>query len=451
MDYKQTLDYLFTATPMFHREGAAAYKPGLQTVSALSGLFGSPHAKLRCIHVAGTNGKGSTAHTLAAILQAAGLRVGLFTSPHLLDFRERIRVDGAMIPQADVVSFTESFRRRGAELQPSFFELTTVMAFDYFARQHVDIAVIETGLGGRLDSTNIITPILSVITNISLDHTSLLGPTLAHIAAEKAGIIKRGVPVVIGEHHPETAPCFTAKAAREQAPLTFARDAFQEFRTSRAFRDGTERLVIETPRFGRIEGELTGDCQQLNARTVLAAVTALTDSCGLDIGSEAVREGFANVRALTGLMGRWTTLATRPLTICDTGHNPGGWEIIAPQIARHPGRKHIVAGFVADKDVAAVIALMATIPDATFHFTAPSTPRALAPAELHRLAAQAGISGTVSPTVGQAYGKALAEVVDKGSEMIFVGGSNFLVADLLACDGLDFDQHLLGQLPHRNG
>lgn len=439
MDYSETIDFLYAQMPMFHREGASAYKPGLERVKRLSAMFGNPHKDMRFIHVAGTNGKGSTAHTLAAILQAQGLKIGLFTSPHLLDFRERIRVNGLMISKDEVVDFTERFRNGGCGCGPSFFELTTVMALDHFKRHEVDVAVMEVGLGGRLDSTNIITPLLSVITNISMDHTSLLGNTLESIASEKAGIIKEGVPVVVGESSGGVRACFAERSAVLHAPISFADDSLQVRSASRS--EGVIRYMTED--YGVVEGELTGECQLANTRTVLEAVRVLGVRCGLPIRAEAVRRGFRHVCNMTGLMGRWMKVSDKPPVYCDTGHNPGGWQYIARQLAEYRGLKRVVIGFVNDKDVRSVLEILGRVGNLCCYFTQPSTPRALPVDSLHESAAAAGLQGTRFGTVAEAYKKALADTADKEHEMIFVGGSTFVVADLLGGDCLDFNQHLL--------
>lgn len=428
MTYQETVEFLFGQLPMFQREGAAAYKPGLETVAALAAAFGNPHENLKVIHVAGTNGKGSTAHTIAAILQAAGYSVGLFTSPHLLDFRERIRVNGEMVSREEVVSFVDRCRKMDLGIRPTFFELSTVMAFDCFSRSKVDFAVIEVGLGGRLDSTNIVRPVLSVITNISLDHTSLLGHTEQEIAFEKAGIIKPGIPVVVGESDGVVRDCFASIAAERGAPVTYA-DESGEIVTSERRNEG---LVYSTRSFGIVRGELTGDCQINNARTILEAVKILNEMEGLDLSAEHICAGMGNVCRLTGLMGRWMQLCDAPLTVCDTGHNPGGWDYLAPQIARHDGRKHVVIGFVNDKDVDTVLEKLTRIENVGFYFTQPSTPRRMPSAELQKKAAAFGLSGEAFDSVDAAVEKALAEVVDKGSEMVFIGGSTFVVADYLS-------------------
>lgn len=427
MTYQETLDYLFTQLPVFQHQGQSAYKPGLDTARSLSALFGNPHESLRCIHIAGTNGKGSTAHTLAAVLQHAGYRTGLFTSPHLIDFRERIRIDGRMIGRDEVIDFTERWINSGSELRPSFFELTTIMAFEWFARNKVDVAVIEAGLGGRLDTTNIIMPDLSVITNISLDHTALLGDTPSAIAVEKAGIIKDGVPVVVGEAQGEVRDVFVRRAAEMSAPIEFAEDNAQ-FSNARLCSDGWHYYGTA---FGDIRGELSGDCQQLNAATVLCALRHLR-GIGYKVNDEDVAHGFAHVTADTGLMGRWMKLGDSPLTVCDTGHNIGGWQYIAHRLKAYRGVVHLILGFVSDKDVSGILRLVKTVAEAgslKLYLTRASVERAMTARQLALLAAEQGLRGDILPDVPSAYKKALAGA-GKG-DMIFVGGSTFVVADLL--------------------
>ena len=426
MTYQEATDYLFSQLPVFEHTGASAYKPGLERTLALSAAFGNPHRRLnRVIHVAGTNGKGSTCHTLAAMLQTHGYRVGLFTSPHLVDFRERIRVNGEMIPESEVIDFVERFRAMRADVAPSFFELTTILAFEYFASQNTDYNIIEVGLGGRLDSTNIVDPQLCVITNISLDHTDLLGDTPEKIAAEKAGIIKPGVPVVIGEAEGDVKRVFARIAREKDAPICFASDD-NEILSAEPTAAG---IRYATRSFGRFTGELSGSCQPKNMSTVLSAVRQLILS-GAGLTAEDVSRGALSVGALTGLAGRWMTLGRQPLTICDTGHNPGGWTYLSEQLKTLPGRRHIIIGFVADKDVSQVLRLLADSGlDARFYFTAPRSHRRLAPGELQRLAAEAGIEGECCDTVVDAYKKSLAEA-GKG-DSIFIGGSNYLIGELL--------------------
>lgn len=414
MNYQEACDWLFSQTAVFEREGASAYKPGLDTIRTLCAGLGNPHKKYPTIHVAGTNGKGSTASLLAAVLQSAGCRTGLYTSPHLVDFRERIRVDGEMIPRREVVDFVDRFRESPSGLHPSFFELTTALAFDWFARQRVDVAVIEVGLGGRLDSTNIITPCVSIITNISLDHTGLLGSTVAEIAAEKAGIIKAGVPVVIGEaSDPSVRAVFEQTAARVGAPLHFAQPI-----EAVAQPDGTWFY----PQIGA-RGALRGAFQPQNAATVLAALPFCPP-----VSAEAVRRGFADVESLTGLRGRLTLLESEPLKIVyDTGHNPGAWRWLGDELRRLPRPLTVVCGFAADKDVDSILAMMPG--DATYVFARPSSPRGLPAEELARKGAAAGLHGEAVADVKQALARARAITAPGGS--VFIGGSNFLIADLL--------------------
>lgn len=422
MDYKQTIDYLFNQLPVFQNKGAGAYKPGLDTVTALAAMFGEPHKRLKTIHVAGTNGKGSTAHTLAAVLQSAGYKTGLFTSPHLLDFRERIRIDGKMIGEDEVTTFVESYLSRADGLQPSFFELTTVMAFDHFARHGVDIAVIEVGLGGRLDSTNIITPLLSVITNISLDHTALLGNTIELIAGEKAGIIKPGVPVVIGEDS-GVRDVFSAKVGETGSEIIFAED--------RAMFDGIVKtplsITYKSTPWGDIEGELTGDCQTKNTTTILTALKKLSE-LGVKFTAGDVMRGFSRVCSLTGLTGRWFKVSDEPLTICDTGHNPGGWQYLSQQLRDVKSRLHMVIGFVNDKDVSSILGMMPG--DARYYFVRPSVERGLDANTLKNKALTHKLEGRAFDSVAEGYEKALSEAEE--GDMIFVGGSTFVVADLLS-------------------
>ena len=421
-DYNEAIEFLYTSMPMFQRVGASAYKPGLDTVKLLDDKFGNPHLKYRSIHIAGTNGKGSTAHTLAAILQSAGYRVGLYTSPHLVDFRERIRVNGAMISHEAVVDFVKRYRAMSLDCLPSFFELTMTMAFEYFAKENVDIAVIETGLGGRLDSTNIITPILSIITNISFDHTAFLGDTLTAIASEKAGIIKSRIPVVIGEAKGDVREVFKQKATQQNSPIFFAEDNMT-FKNVETLNDG---LLYRGTLYGDIVGELMGDCQPKNAATILTALPLL-EKCGIEISVEAVREGFANVGNITGLMGRWMTLQRNPHVVCDTGHNVGGWEYISRRLHSVDGTLHMVIGFVNDKDVSHILEMMPK--SAKYYFTNASIERAMQASQLAEIASKCGLKGEVYHTVADAYNEALSK--SSPSDTIFVGGSTFVVADFL--------------------
>jgi dihydrofolate synthase/folylpolyglutamate synthase len=424
MNYKETIKYLYESVPMFQKVGGSAYKEGLSNTIELDNHFGNPHRSFRTIHVGGTNGKGSCSHTLAAILQSAGYRVGLYTSPHLVDFRERIRVNGEMVSEEYVVNFVENNRQLFDSLSLSFFELTTALAFRYFADAKVDVAVIEVGLGGRLDCTNIITPDLSVITNISFDHVQFLGDTLAKIASEKAGIIKSGIPVVIGEVVPETREVFVSTATEKGAPITLAEEN-QQIESYR-FTDG--HLVYQTKSFGELRGELGGYCQTKNTNTILNAVLQL-QKAGYNITDKNVHEGFANVCELTGLMGRWQKVGDKPLMVCDTGHNIGGMEYITKQLAAVNCRQlRIVMGMVSDKDVSGVLRLLPK--DAVYYFTRASIPRALAEDAMKAKAEAEGLHGECYPTVAEAVTAAKKESLPE--DFIFVGGSSFIVADLLA-------------------
>ena len=424
MTYQETVTYLYNCAPPFQQVGGAAYKEGLSTTIALDNHLGNPHRRFRTIHVAGTNGKGSTSHTIAAILQQSGYKVGLYTSPHLIDFRERIRIDGVPAPEEFVVDFVEKNKAFFEPLSPSFFELTTAMAFTYFAEQGVDVAVIETGLGGRLDCTNIITPELSIITNISLDHTQFLGSTMEKIAAEKAGIIKRGVPVIIGETTPETKSVFLEKAKSVDAPIFFAEEE--------------ALLVSATPQnsgyeytsgnYGTFHGELGGFCQEKNTNTVLSAIEKLKEK-GLRITPDSVRKGFTDATSLTGLMGRWQRIGESPRTVCDAGHNIGGIAYIVRQLqAQECDTLRIVFGMVSDKDITAVLAMMPK--NAVYYFTQASIKRAMPAAELREKAAAFGLHGNHYPNVKAAYAAAKADSTP--DDFIFIGGSCFIVADLLA-------------------
>lgn len=409
MDYQNTLAYLYNSAPMFQQVGGKAYKEGLENTLILDEHFGNPHRTFRSIHVAGTNGKGSCSHTLAAILQQAGYRVGLYTSPHLIDFRERIRVNGQPIPEEYVIHFVEKERAFFEPLHPSFFELTTAMAFRYFADQKIDVAVIEVGLGGRLDCTNIIRPDVCIITNISFDHILFLGNTLAKIAGEKAGIIKNEIPVVIGETTPETKPVFLKKAQEVNAPIYFAEEN-------------------DCKDYPEIEFELKGLYQEKNRRTILT-VLPLLEKAGYRLNEQAIRNGFAHVTELTGLMGRWQKLQDFPTMICDTGHNVGGITYIAEQLKQQTYRQlHIVIGMVNDKDIRGVLALLPK--DAIYYFTKASVKRALPECELKELAISAGLKGNCYPDVPSAVRAAQEKSLPE--DFIFVGGSSFIVADLLA-------------------
>lgn len=405
MDYRRAVDWMCSALPMFQKIGSAAYRPGLENTEYLMDYLGHPERGLRCIHVAGTNGKGSTSSMLASVLMEAGYRTGLYTSPHLIDFRERMRVDGEMIPKEFVADFVERHLDFFTAHSFSFFEMTTAMAFCWFRACGVDVAVVETGLGGRLDSTNVVMPDLSVITNIALDHTAILGDTRVQIAGEKAGIIKPGVPVLIGENDPEIEPVFRAKAAREGAPLYF-----------------TDHGI----RLEDYPCPLEGDYQRFNIATVVAACGILRESWKLD--PQTVRRGIARVVDNTHLQGRWQVLSRRPLVVCDTGHNVNGIGEIVRQLSHTPkGRLFMVFGMVNDKDVDGVLALLPK--EAQYCFAQASVQRALDSRELARRAARFSLRGEAYPDCESAFRATQQQAGPQ--DMIFVGGSTFVVADVL--------------------
>ena len=483
MDYQNTLKYLYESAPMFQQIGGKAYKPGLETTHKLDEHLGHPHQEFRTIHIAGTNGKGSCSHTIAAVLQAAGYKVGLFTSPHLIDFRERIRINGEMIPEEYVVNFVEDHRSFFEPLHPSFFELTTAMAFRYFADQKVDVAVIEVGMGGRLDCTNIITPDLCIITNIGFDHMQYLGHTLTKIAKEKAGIIKEDVPVVVGKVSGAVKRVFTMKAKAMNTFITFSEElksfthvqylSYDNLKESRA---DLQELLEEEIKLQQIQTlpmkmmqfvslinpadairaidrimdkrkdaisihnssfmtglyyELSGLCQTENCLTILAALDILKN-LGYEICNKDYHTGFSNVCEMTGLMGRWQKLQSYPDLICDTGHNADGFKSIRKQLKyiheKLHQELHIVFGMVSDKDISSVLELLPK--DATYYFTKASVKRAMPEDELMKMASEAGLKGTSYPTVVDAVRAAKENCPPK--DFIFVGGSSFIVADLLA-------------------
>ena len=425
MTYEETIEYLYNSVPMFQKVGAVAYKEGLSNTIKLDEHFCHPHKNFKSIHIAGTNGKGSCSHTLASILQAAGYKVGLYTSPHLKDFRERIKVNGKCVSEEYVIDFVENERHFFEPLHPSFFELTTAMAFKYFAESHVDIAVIEVGLGGRLDCTNIITPVLSIITNISFDHTQFLGDTLAKIATEKAGIIKNNVPVIIGEAIDETRPVFLEKAAENGSEIIFAEDDNEILSAELRPQGG---IAYETKDYGKIIGELGGLYQAKNALTILCALKKLSE-IGLRIDNEAITAGFANVCETTGLLGRWQKIKETPTVICDTGHNVGGWKYISRQLSMQKCEQmRIVFGMVDDKDVSTVMSLLPK--NAIYYFTKPDNKRALDVNTIMEIGKKYGLTAKCFPNVKCAYQQALSE--SSPADFIFVGGSSYIVADFLS-------------------
>jgi dihydrofolate synthase/folylpolyglutamate synthase len=428
MTYQQTLDFLYSKLPMFTRIGAAALKKDLHNTLEMCARLDHPQHKFKTIHIAGTNGKGSTSHMLAAILQKAGYKTALYTSPHLKDFRERIRINGKMAPKSFVKKFVNDQKQNIEEIEPSFFEVTVAMAFDYFAKEKVDIAVIEVGLGGRLDSTNIITPELSVITNISLDHTNLLGNTLAEIAFEKAGIIKQNIPIIIGEKHTETIDVFKQKAKKENASIIFAEDQLsitnQTTKQSLLKIDILQKKQLLLPNMAL---DLTGTYQQKNILTVIQSVLKLRE-LGFNIPEEAIYQALKNVKKLTGLQGRWQTLNKRPLIICDTGHNKAGIIEILKNISNTKYQNlHMVIGMVKDKDIDGVLTLLPK--NATYYFCQPNLERALPANELAQKAAIHHLSGKVFTSVVDAFKNAKEK--SNPQDLIFIGGSTFVVAEIL--------------------
>ncbi|NUQ16717.1 MAG: bifunctional folylpolyglutamate synthase/dihydrofolate synthase [Flavobacteriales bacterium] len=405
MTYRETLAYLQARLPMYHRVGKAAYKADLHTTHALMAALDHPERGLRCVHVAGTNGKGSTSHMLASILQHAGLRTGLTTSPHLTDFRERVRVNGVMITEEAVVRFVQEHRDRFEPLSPSFFEWSIALAFAHFRDERVDIAVVETGLGGRLDSTNVVTPEVAVITNIGVDHADLLGGTVEAIAAEKAGIIKPDIPVVVGEAHGIVAGVFRERAAAVGAPLE----------------------LVDQARPLPVRPELAGPHQERNARTVLATIDRLR-ALGWPIPDDAVRRGLTEVGATTGLRGRWQVLGHGPLVVADVAHNADGLAVVRAMLDRTPHQRlHVVLGMVNDKDLGPALRQLPT--DADYHFCKADVPRGLEAGTLARAAADAGLRGRLHPSVRQAFDAARAAAAPE--DLVLVTGSVFVVAEVL--------------------
>lgn len=433
MTYRETLNYLFSQLPMYQRIGHAAYKADLTNTIEICRILGNPEQFLnrRCIHIAGTNGKGSTSHFLASILQAAGYKTGLYTSPHLKDFRERIKINGKMIPKKKIIAFVEKHKTAFKKIQPSFFEMTVGLAFDYFKNEKVDIAIIETGMGGRLDSTNVISPLLSVITNIGWDHEHFLGNTLAKIAAEKAGIIKSGIPVVIGETHKETANIFKAKAKSEKAKIYFADKLFaiKSPHLTGKRKQYLEVDIIEgrTVFLKKVHSELTGIYQHKNLKTVAASVKLLREQ-GFKISNKAFHKGLKNVVSQTGIMGRWQKLYTSPLAYCDTGHNIDGIKEVLAQIALTKHKKlHFVLGVVSDKKIEPVLNILPK--NASYYFCRPQIPRGLSELELMNKAIASGLEGNAYKSVKSAYKAALQQA--KSKDLVFVGGSTFVVAEVV--------------------
>ncbi len=423
MNYDETIQYLYDRLPVFHQVGAAAYKPGLENSIRMMSHLGNPQNNYKTIHVAGTNGKGSVSHFLSAVLQSGGYKVGLYTSPHLVDFRERIRVNGEKISKDYVVDFVKENETYFEEIQPSFFEATMAMAFQYFSDKQVDVAVIEVGLGGRLDSTNIIQPILSIITNIGFDHTEFLGGTLEKIAYEKAGIIKPKTPVVIGETVEATKPVFIEKVQLENAPITFADEKYHLiFKQYEA-----EKMVVADSAFGELEIGLSGDYQLRNVATVLAGVDGLKKQ-RFSISDEQVKKGLSEVVKLTGLQGRWQVVQHYPTVVLDTGHNKEGISYVVNQLKQQKYNElHIVIGMVNDKDISGVLSLLPE--NAVYYFTAAQTKRALLPIEFKKQGEKFNLQGNAHDTVDEAVRAAFNKA--QKEDFIFIGGSNFIVGEAL--------------------
>ncbi|NOU60287.1 bifunctional folylpolyglutamate synthase/dihydrofolate synthase [Marinifilum caeruleilacunae] len=428
MTYQETLDYMFTQLPMYQRTGKAAYKADLDNTLAMDSYFNHPHKKFKSVHVAGTNGKGSVSHSIASVLQKSGLKVGLYTSPHLRDFRERIKINGEVISESAVIDFIANHKEKFEELKPSFFEMTVALAFEYFAKEEVDIAVIEVGLGGRLDSTNIITPLVSVITNISKDHTNLLGNDIATIAKEKGGIIKPGIPVVVGERQELIEDVFKSIAQERGSDIEFSEDCYQlKNAVIKAGRQELDFVSVKDEGKFKIECDLLGKYQQKNIRTAICAIDQLRKK-GIDISDENLRSGLSEIVKETGLLGRWQILQEEPKVICDTGHNAAGIREIIEQIGMTDYRKlHVVFGLVDDKNTDEVLSLMPK--EAVYYFTRASIPRALDEMKLKELANAYDLQGKTYPSVEEALCAAKQE--SEKEDLIFVGGSTFVVAEVV--------------------
>lgn len=427
MTYPECLSYLYQHLPMFHRVGNIAFNKGLQNIVSLSAALGNPHQRFKSVHVAGTNGKGSSSNMLAAVLQQAGYKTGLYTSPHLKDFTERIKINGQDIPQDYVVAFVEKHQEIFAQVKPSFFEMTVALAFQFFAEEKVDIAIIEVGLGGRLDSTNIITSLVSLITNISFDHQSLLGDDLPSIAAEKAGIIKPKVPVVISKTQPEISEVFQNKAAEMEAPLFFADQQYSVQFLKRDLRNQYVQVKKDNQIiFESVALDLMGNYQHYNLPGVLSCIDLLRER-EFSISDDDLLIGLANVQNLTGFKGRWQILQEKPLTICDTGHNIDGIKQVLQQLQATPNNQvHFVFGAVQDKDVSEILKLLP--PQYRYYFCQAQIPRALPVEELMKLADEAGLTGEPFTTVMEAVHA--AKINAREDEIVFIGGSTFVVAEI---------------------
>ena len=429
MNYTQTLEFLFTSMPSFQRVGGDAYKPGLERIASFCQHLGNPQRNYYTIHVAGTNGKGSVSHMLASILREAGYRTGLFTSPHLTDFRERIRVDGEMIPKQKIVNFVDKHQDKMKELDLSFFEMTAAMAFDYFDQSDVEVAVIETGLGGRLDATNLITPILSIVTNVSFDHTEFLGETIEKIASEKAGIIKKSIPVIVGQHSEAYDKVFVERAKELNSRILFAEDEWT-LNGVEHFDNENQHFSLTRVRDGRgyeLDIDLLGDYQRHNIVTVCAAADYLAENTPLTISRRAHREGLQVAAASTGLAGRWQVLSREPYTVCDTGHNEDGIRYVAEQLSNlECDRLFAVMGFAREKELSKILALLPA--KAHYIFTRANIERARAIEDIAAEATKLGIDFETAPTVKEAVER--ARCLAQPSDAIFIGGSNYVIAEM---------------------
>lgn len=429
MNYQETLDFLYSKLPMFTRIGASAFKKDLTNTIILCDALDNPQQKFKSIHVAGTNGKGSTSHMLAAVLQAQGYKTGLYTSPHLKDFRERIRINGKMISKTEVTSFVKQQQKLIEKTEPSFFEVTVALAFDYFAKHQVDIAIIEVGLGGRLDSTNIIIPEVAVITNISIDHTNILGNTIEEIASEKAGIIKKNIPVVIGETQEKSSEVFIVKAEKTNASITFA----DQVLTARHSKLKNNKLFLsvyqnDLLKYKDLQCDLTGIYQHKNILTVLETLVILNKKKDFTVSDESIYKGLKQVKNLTGLQGRWQILSKKPLVICDTGHNEAGIREVVKNINQTPyNNLHIVFGMVNDKDISKVLSIMPK--KAIYYFCKPDLERSLAANEMKKQASVHGLIGQSFNSVIEAKTKAISSA--ETNDLVFIGGSTFVVAEAL--------------------
>lgn len=430
MDYKQTLDWLFSQLPMYQRIGKAAYKADLDTTIKLLDALGNPQKEFKAIHIAGTNGKGSVSHLAASVLQEGGYKTGLYTSPHLKDFRERIKINGAMIGEDEVVAFIDENKKLIDRIKPSFFEMTVAMAFDFFAKEKVDIAVLETGMGGRLDSTNVSFPVVTVITNIGMDHMQFLGDTKEKIAVEKAGIIKENVPLVIGESQNETRQVFESKAKKKSAPITFADEHFElrEVQTSGEYSVSYDVWKDNQLFLDQLTSPLLGNYQAKNIVTMLQSIDVLNNTSGFQVDKESIKEGIENVVQNTGFAGRWQVLRTNPLTICDSAHNQEGLQAMVNQINDMKFENlHFILGMVNDKNPESILYILPN--NGQYYFCRPDIPRGMDAEELKEKAFKAGLRGEVYGSIMSAFNSALNNA--KANDLIFIGGSTFVVAEVV--------------------